>query len=170
MIGGAECIGTSIAISLDRKVDLKVIDQELAAQVKAMQQKYPEQIVFHNGLGLDEVYQMYREIDFLVCSSRDDPMPVVAAEAMSFGKPCICSCNTGTAAIIKHYEAGDTYDGDDPELLSQLISHAYHMPRAEYKRISANARCAYEEVFSEEVFAKNLAEIIKKLAVKRVSD
>ena len=141
----------------------KVRDNEIKEQLEMMQKKYPDRIVFHEGLGHDELLELYRETDFLICPSRDDPMPVVAAEAMSLGKPCICSGNTGTAEIIERYDAGFTYADNDPEKLSELIGCACRLSDAGYHRFAGNARRTYEEVFSEEVFEKNLDDIMMKM-------
>ena len=141
----------------------KAADQEIKEQIEEMRERYPQQIVFHEGLGLDELHGIYREMDFLICSSRDDPMPVVAADAMSLGRPCICSVNTGTADIIKRYEAGLIYGNNDPRGLAELIGHACCMPEEEYLQLSANARKAFEKEFSEELFEKKLDEIMNKL-------
>lgn len=140
-----------------------VADPTIKEQIEAMQERYPEQILFYEGLGHDELYEIYKEIDFLICSSRDDPMPVVAAEAMSLGRPCLCSANTGTADIIEGYEAGLIYGNNDPIELARLIKKAYGMPAEEYQRLSANARTAFEKEFIEEVFDEKLGTIMMSL-------
>jgi len=140
-----------------------VADQEIKKQIESMREMYHQQIVFYEGLGHDEVYEIYNEIDFLICASRDDPMPLVVAEAMSLGRPCICSANTGTAEKIERYESGLTYKNNDPYALARLIEDAYEMSEEKYQVLSANARAAFEKEFSEEVFEENLGEAMEKL-------
>lgn len=141
----------------------KVGDSEIKKQIVMMQRKYPDRILFYEGLGHDEIFEMYRETDFLICASRDETGPLVVAEALSQEKPCISSRNTGNAEVIKHYGAGFTYANNDPRRLSRLIECACQMPCDEYLRMSANARKAFEEEFSEEEFGKKLTEIMKKI-------
>lgn len=141
----------------------KVGDDEIKKQLEMMQKKYPDRIVFHEGLGHDELFEMYRKTDFLICASRDETGPIVVVEAMSQGKPCISSQNTGNAEIIESYGAGFTYANNDPRKLARLIIHACQMTRGEYLEMSSNARKAFEEEFSEEKFASKLAGIMMKM-------
>lgn len=143
------------------------IDHEMKEQILQMQRANPGNIIYRGGLIPEELYREYRGSDFLVCPSRDDPMPIVAAEAMSLGKPVICSRNTGTAEIVDRYGAGSTYENNDPGKLARLIRLAYEMSDREYSRLSANARRACKENFSEEVFEKNIASIMERLNEQR---
>ena len=93
--------------------------------------------------------------------SRDDPMPAVVTESMSLGKPSICSQNTGSADFIEHYDAGYTYGKDDPHKLAKLIVDSHGISDDRYEELSRNSRRAYEENFSEEVFEKNVTEIMR---------
>ena len=143
-------------------------DPAIIKQIQEMQQRSPGQIVFLGELRKEELYEVYKEIDFLICPSRDDPMPIVAAEAMSLGKPCLCSRNTGTSDIIRRYKAGYIYKKNDPRRLAKLIIQAYNMQDDEYRRLAENARYAFEDVFSEDVFEKRLAEIMMRLTGKYI--
>lgn len=143
-------------------------DPAIIKQIQEMQQRSPGQIVFLGELRKEELYEVYKEIDFLICPSRDDPMPIVAAEAMSLGKPCLCSRNTGTSDIIRRYKAGYIYKKNDPRRLAKLIIQAYNMQDDEYRRLAESARHAFEDVFSEEVFEKRLAEIMMQLTGKYI--
>ncbi|WP_177171146.1 glycosyltransferase family 4 protein [[Clostridium] aminophilum] len=129
-------------------------------EIDEIQKKYPESIVYTGILSPERVHQLYKEIDFLVCSSRDDPMPVVVAEGACDGVPCICSENTGSAYFIEKYQAGYVYNGNSPRRLAEKIRKSFEISEDEYRGLSSNARKLYEEVYSEEVFEKNVKRII----------
>ena len=128
-----------------------------------MEKEYPKQIKYYEGLPPKELYEIYRMMDYIICASRDDPMPLVIAEAMTLCKPCICSCNTGSADIINKYDSGYVYEDDDPAKLAGLITKACTIKGEEYRRISGNARKGFEEEYSEKVFEKNVTEIIDNI-------
>ena len=123
--------------------------------------KYPDSVIYSGELSIEQVYRLYSKIDFLICSSREDPMPVVITEAMSLGKPSICSENTGSAAIIKRHKAGMTYGFNSPLMLKKRIDEAYHMPLDDYNKMSKRARRCYKHYFSREIFEKNVRKIFE---------
>jgi len=137
----------------------KSADVEMRKIIAEKAAKNQEQIIFYEGLGIEELYDLYEEIDYLICPSRDDPMPVVVAEALSLGKPCICSKNTGSAAVIKGFHAGFCYGHDDPRRLAELIVKTNRVSDDCYDKLSINARTAYETAFSEKVFEENVMKI-----------
>lgn len=138
-------------------------DAALHEQIARKSRENPDRIRDCGELMPEEVYDLYRTCDWLVCSSRDDPMPVVVAEAMSLGMPCICSANTGSADIIREYGAGIVYDHDDPRRLAKLIEDSFNMSGEDYRSMSSNARRAYEEHFSMAVFEKNVDRLIEMI-------
>ncbi len=122
--------------------------------------KYPESVIYPGALKLEEVYKLYEKIDYVICASRDDPMPIVVAEAMSFGVPCICSEYTGSSMVIKHFKSGLIYGRNSSKMLARRIEEAFYMDAGNYERMSQKARVAYEKVFSEEAFEKNLCKVL----------
>ncbi len=137
----------------------KDADADIKRSIFEKMAEYPEQIKYYGVLGREELYDLYEEIDYLICPSRDDPMPVVVAEALSLGKPCICSKNTGSAAVIGGFHAGFCYGHDDPRRLAELIVKTNRISDDCYDKLSINARAAYESTFSEKVFEENVMKI-----------
>ena len=135
-------------------------DEEIKDQIVELENRFPDTVFLFNELDVDEVHNIYREIDFLICASRQDPLPVVVAEALSLSKPVICSDGAGSSEIIKKYDAGIVYKKNNPRKLSELIELSFHLNEASYARLAVNARKAYEEVFSKDVFKKHISKAI----------
>ena len=67
----------------------------LAERVKAEAVRIPE-IVITDPVDRDGIETVLDRADVMICPSREDPMPTVAAEAMMHSVPCILSDATGT--------------------------------------------------------------------------
>ena len=138
----------------------KLLDRYIKTKLYALKKKYPDHIIITGELPLNRIHQLYSDIDYLICPSRDDPMPVVIAEAMSVGKPCICSENTGSAVLIRRYGSGYVYRFNSPRRLKNAIEKTYYLPDDRYEVLSRNARKVYEREFSEEIFDKRIRRIL----------
>lgn len=141
---------------------LDVREYEIGKRVIEASKKNPDTIIWNDELCIDQIYDIYKNIDFLICSSVDDPMPVVVAEAMSMGIPCICSENTGMAAIVRHFGSGLIYTGNNPKKLAEKIKEAYYFDKSEMNRLSINSRKAYVKIFSEKVFRRKIRQILDR--------
>lgn len=156
--------GQDIAVKAIERLSEKIINQSIFLfvgkpddeyimnQISGLKHLYPDNVIITGELELRQVYKLYQKIDYLICASRDDPMPVVVAEAMSVGKPCICSENTGTAAIIHHCKAGFVYRFNSPDRLANVIMESYYLSKKSYESMSQNARKAYSRFFSRKRF------------------
>lgn len=103
----------------------------------------------------DEIYHRFPEIDVVVCASREDPLPIVMAEGMMFGKVCITTTVTGTADLIRDGENGFVIPMDDVDALKERIEWILDN-KDKLADIGRNARKTYEQYFSLEVFGENL--------------
>ncbi len=101
-----------------------------------------------------------RQTDMLVCPSREDPMPTVAAEAMMHGVPCLVSDAAGTARYIKNGRDGFVFRSEDADQLKELIERCI-LDRPVW--MGRNARRIYEEYFSMEAFEKRFMSLFKEL-------
>ncbi len=101
----------------------------------------------------EELAAKYKEIDVLVCPSRDDPMPVVVTQAMMYGKVCILSENVGQVEFVKSGQNGFVF-GDEMELSEQIKWIVKHKDKL--NSIGRCARAIYEQNFSEEIMEERL--------------
>lgn len=103
----------------------------------------------------DEIYHIFPEIDVVVCVSREDPLPIVLAEGMMFGKVCITTDVTGTADLIRDGENGFVIPADDVNALQERIQWIL-ANSGRLAEIGRKARKTYEQYFSLDVFGENL--------------
>ena len=82
------------------------------------------------------------------------------AETMMVSGVCICSENTGTAPAIEHGKNGFVYHNDDPAELANLIG--YIASQDDLSSVRREARKLFENVFSLEIFRKNLLRCVAK--------
>ena len=121
-----------------------------------------ENAIYFETLTRDEMRGLYGISDYLICSSLDDPMPIVVAEAMQMSLFVICSEHTGYRKLLPKYDAGLIYREDNPIELARCLEWAYLNPNRA-KCIRENARQFYERCFSESVFEENLRRTICSL-------
>lgn len=117
------------------------------------------EIVFTGSVGRESIHELLRSSDVLICPSRQDPMPTVAAEAMMHSVPCIVSDATGTAAYIHNGEDGFVFQSEDVQALAERIEWCV-TNKAELDSIGKKARKLYEKYFSMPAFEKSFMEVI----------
>lgn len=132
----------------------------LAEKIREEAGQIPEMIMT-GPVGREEIDRILRDADVMICPSREDPMPTVAAEAMSYGVPCILSDITGTAEYIKEKESGLIFPKEDAEMLAQKIRWCIEN-RNSLSGMRQRARKVYETVFSMEEFEKEINGIVRK--------
>jgi len=130
--------------------------------VEHLQQKvcdYP-QVHFMGSISLSELDAFYCNIDFLVCVSRDDPMPIVVTEAMKKSIPCIISNMVGQSAFFDDYEFGSVIRNEDVENLVEVLEKFALLTEDQlvaYREASYNV---YEQYFTETCMKNNLGSIL----------
>ena len=118
------------------------------------------EIVFTGSVGRERIHELLSASDVLICPSRQDPMPTVAAEAMMHSVPCIVSDTTGTAAYIHNGEDGLVFPSEDVQALAERIEWCVGN-RAELDSMGKKARKLYEKHFSMSAFEKRFMEVIQ---------
>lgn len=94
----------------------------------------------------ERIPEMYAATDLLVCTSRDDPLPVVVTEAMMLHCPVIVSSGTGHYPLIRDGENGWRYDVRDVVQLRSQIMEA--IQNSQISSVTTSARRCYERYFS----------------------
>ena len=107
----------------------------------------------------EEIYQTFPQIDVVVCTSLEDPLPIVMTEGMMFGKTCITTDRTGTADYIHDGENGFVVPAGDSKALKEKMEWTIqNLDKLE--TIGRKARETYEKYFTMDVFAENLERAI----------
>lgn len=147
--------------AIRRQASFYLIGQDtslLAEQIREEAKEIPE-IIITGPVGREEINTILLFADVMVCPSREDPMPTVAAEAMSYGVPCIVSNVTGTAEYITEQKNGLIFEKENAEMLAKKIRWCIEN-RASLNMLGREARKTYEDVFSMEEFEKEVRHIV----------
>lgn len=124
------------------------------------------EVVVTGTVDRDGIHRLLEAADAMVCPSREDPMPTVAAEAMMHGVPCIISDAAGTAEYIRDGVDGFVFGHEALQELSRklwwCIEHYEELPA-----IGIRSRWIYEKNFSMEVFQKGLLETVGSMLASR---
>ncbi len=139
----------------------KFFFEALNTRVSQAVLKYPNHVIHIEELSRTDILRLYKNIDCAICTSTDDPMPITITEAMLLEKFIICSENTGSADILKDYNAGMIYYNNSATELAAIIEKTvtggYDLPL--YRK---NARLAYEKHFSATPFLIHLKSAISE--------
>jgi len=125
-------------------------------------QKLAEELVNVKLLGIltrKELQKAYREIDVVVCASRQETLSTVVAEGLMHGKVCVTMKNTGIASYL--HSGVDAYvcENNQPEQLAEALLRVMR-ERDCWNEIRKRARALYETEFSMKAFGKRLEQEI----------
>lgn len=132
----------------------------LATQIMEAVEQVPE-IVVTGPVDREGIDRALRAADVMICPSREDPMPTVVAEAMSYSVPCIVSDAVGTTEYITEKENGLIFRSEDAEMLADKIRWCMEN-RPFLGEMGIKARQTYETVFSMETFEKQVCDMISR--------
>lgn len=142
------------------------IDNTIYDKVLRLKKRYPDDVILVDEVNRMELMHIYRRSDCVVCSSRDDPMPIFMAEAMMFSKVCICSENTGTADLLRDGVNGYVYSGNSSTRLMEKMSFVLNHAR-DLDDMRQASRRTYEDYFTENAFIANMNNIIANIIENR---
>lgn len=120
------------------------------------------EIVITGPVDREEIDTLLERSDVLVCPSREDPMPTVAAEAMMHGVPCLISDTAGTVKYIRNGIDGIVFQSGNieqlREILRKCIQGSYNL-----KEMSRNACKVFEKYFSMEAFEQRFMSLVEDI-------
>lgn len=164
--------GQDILVEAIKKLPYDILDKcsftfvgadtsTMAATLKSETENM-ENVTFTGKVSRDRINVLLSAADILICPSREDPMPTVAAEAMMHGVPCLLSDSTGTAEYIDDKMNGILFHSENIEdLRSQIRWCVNNIDRVNEMR--PNARKVYKMYFTEDVLKKDLKQLIDKI-------
>lgn len=120
------------------------------------------EIIFTGSVGREKIHALLNRSDVLICPSRQDPMPTVAAEAMMHSVPCIVSNAIGTAAYIRDGENGFVFQNENAEALAGKIQQCVERKEC-IPSIGKKARKLYDQFFSMKSFEGNFLNIVNAI-------
>lgn len=137
-------------------------DEDVYRKVEQLKGDFPENIEMITEVSRDEIRDIYRQSTAVICSSRDDPMPVFMTESLMLSVPIICSEYTGTFDLITDRENGLIYYKNSVEELTKLLQYAIDNPER-IEEIGLDGRAVYEDNFTELAFRNNFYHVIAEI-------
>lgn len=137
-------------------------DSSMMAQQMRIEIKNMPEIIMTGTVDREGIKKILNNADVMICPSREDPMPTVAAEAMMYSVPCILSDAAGTAEYVRDGVDGFIFPNESVEELSIRIQWCLDHNQ-ELSKMGSRARQIYEEHFSMKAFEKNLLDIVNKM-------
>ena len=142
------------------------LDEEIQKAVDEVCELYPQQVTYIPQVNRQELFSVYAQSDCIVCSSRDDPMPIFVTEALMMSKTVICSEHTGWSPILERENCGLVYYGDEPEQLAEQIRYVLSHNQ-ELAPMRKHAREIYLRYFSEQAFETQTQLLLTSVARQR---
>ncbi len=120
-------------------------------------------IEFTGELDHAQSLKLLGESDALICSSRDETMPLAILEAMSLGKLVISTDVGGISEWLRDEMNGLLVKADDPSALAHAIERSLHDGRLT-KQMRVAARRTFARHFTVEKCATHFARLLTNLA------
>lgn len=134
-------------------------DLSFAEEIRSLQKQMCN-LQWISEITQGELDIFYEYIDVLVCSSRDDPMPIVVTQAMMHEKICVISEDVGQAEFIKQQENGFVFHREDVHELMEILMWLIDN-KDKHIEIGKSSRKIYDEEFSEEIMEQRLKTILE---------
>lgn len=140
----------------------KSIQADVYEKVAKVCEDYPDNVKWHEPVDRVTLMSMYKQSDVVLCTSREDPMPVFVTEAMMQSKALICSEYTGSAGVLTDGIDSLIYHNNDSEELAGKITQLI-LESSLGSELGKEARKTYEKMFSMEVFAEQLIHKVQSI-------
>ena len=108
------------------------------------------------------IQEKYKACDFFCLPSLYEGTPNVICEAMSCGRPVICSSVCDNPVYIAEGENGFLFDPRKTKNIADAIEHALKMTTREYAHFCENSRKKAETLLSKNIFVDKYVKIIER--------
>lgn len=144
------------------QAEFYVVGQESSWMAQQLKQQASDlnNVVFTGTVDRHRIDRILGGADVLICPSRQDSMPTVAAEAMMHWLPCLLSDAVGTARFIKDGENGLLFASGDADALADRIKWCIDN-RERLPEMGRRARCIYEKYFSVKAFEDSILRLVQ---------
>lgn len=112
-------------------------------------------ITFFGEVDHRECLSQMAACDVILVPSRHDPLPLVALDALSLGKPIVCSPTAGISEYLQDGRSGLIMHENTAEEIGRMLARV--VADTELRRVlGQGARAVYESTFTTRRFAENL--------------
>lgn len=108
-----------------------------------------------------QIKHVYQECDFFCLPSFYEGTPNVICEAMSCGRPVICSAVCDNPLYVIEGANGYLFDPTKPQNIADAIERALKVTSVEYQQLCTRSRKKAEQLFSEKAFVEKYIKIIE---------
>lgn len=116
-----------------------------------------------------EAVTAIRRSDVLVCSSRDETMPVTILEALSMGKAIVSTDVGGIGEILTDGRDALLVRPEDPKALAAAMQRLWENPQLA-RELGRNARSTFEKNFTEDRFGADFRELLFEVMARHTTD
>ena len=160
------------AISIVRKNGIKDIHFEWYGDIQPGEERYGEEVrsaIKEKSLedlvsfypASKEIVSKYQVSDVFCLPSIYEGFPNVICEAMSCGKPIICSNVCDNPQIVENGKNGFLFNPNDVENMADCIARIYKMKQENRNEMGTISREIAETKFSEEAFVEKYIKLIE---------
>jgi O-antigen biosynthesis protein len=139
----------------------RVMDLEFGARVEAATASLPN-FFFDGPCDHREALEAIQRSDALVCSSRDEAMPVTILEALSLGKPIVSTNVGGIGEILIDGHDALLVRPEDPAALALTMQRLWESP-ALAQQLGQNARATFEKNFTLDRFGADFRQLVAEV-------
>jgi glycosyltransferase involved in cell wall biosynthesis/GT2 family glycosyltransferase len=142
----------------------RVMDPDFGARVSSAASGLPHVSVdaeTDHRAALDAI----RECDVLVCSSRDEALPVTILEALSLGKAIVTARVGGIGEVLTDAQDALIVKPDDPKALASAIQRVIDNPEAA-RRLGEAGRATFEKNFTQDRFGADFRRLVAEVMVR----
>jgi glycosyltransferase involved in cell wall biosynthesis len=142
----------------------RVMDPEFGARV-ATEAAALESMVIDGARNHQDALAAVRDSDVLVCSSRDEAMPVTILEALSLGKAVISTNVGGIAEMLTDGHEVLLVRPDDPQALANAMRRLLE-DRELARQMGRNARATFRKNFTMDRFGADFCKLVTEMIAK----
>ncbi|MEY2557793.1 MAG: hypothetical protein QOE34_1218, partial [Verrucomicrobiota bacterium] len=146
----------------------RVMDLEFGAAVEAAGAVVPN-LSIDGPCDHGEAVEAIRRSDVLVCSSRDETMPVTILEALSLGKAIVSTNVGGIGEILTDGRDALLVRSEDPQALAAAMQRVWESPQLA-QELGRNARATFEKNFTEDRFGSDFRELLFEVMARYATD
>lgn len=110
-----------------------------------------------------DIHEKYRLCDYFCLPSFYEGTPNVICEAISTGRPVICSNVCDNSIYVKEAYNGFLFDPNNPKGIANKIEQALLLSNEDYYAMCENSRTLAEELLSEGRFVNKYIELLDNL-------
>lgn len=116
-------------------------------------------VELHSLVQREKLLDLYYDMDVVIAPSREDATPATIVEGLMYHKICICSSGTGVSRYLQDGKNGFVFNNENVDDLKDKLEYIVRNYEG-LNQLRERGRTVYEEVYSYDMFEKNVLERI----------